>query len=1133
MKNKIIPIIITMCVLFNLLFINIYATEENGNENGNITELFSFEEEDIGYITVESGQFGKIISDRKTYINSSEPVNKVGECFLSTVDTESGEGNDEYTGIIKLKTFKVSMPYMALMIGGGLSDQIYVALCDLEGNELLRIKNYYSTENMTRVVVDLNEYMGQSVYLKVVDNSSDYYGFILLDDIKLCMTHEDADAIPESDYLFSEDFSSGVMPSGFTNSDGWKVLQDPDFDMVVRNNGYSGGSSLLTFGLPEWDNYSLSFRMKGMQQKMGAALHVNFRMQDADAINCYRAVIYESGDVAVREVVDGSANHEKITSGVLTNGIMSSNTVQIIVNGGLIELYINGQKCGQGNSDSYTSGQISFMAYNLQVDIDDIEVKKVKERVAVTGISVPENTINMQVGDIMKIVPDIVPENADNKTVKYISRNLDVVTITPEGIMRAINPGSAPLVIRTNDGNYEAELTINVNGEGFIDTVGHWAEKDIIYASAQGIVQGRGNGIFSPSDSVTEEEFLLMAERTYGVDCTDFGVSSTKNAITREKAFKVAAEGYKKYTGLLQPTIVESNFADKDEISDEYKEAIDFIYTLQIADGDENGNINPKSTITRAESAKILGQIKNRLTDDEIRFENDNADYGFGIRNSMHFKAYEPNRDIIYYVRQYHADDEGTVKVSLEGTNVEYYDEKEFQFKPGEFFEVDGSFKAEKNGIYILKYVYDDKDGIEIFNKSISIAVCNKADGAADDYFLYGMQPHFSFVFTRTHWDHNFEGMDKYGTLNLSFELMDWLGCNLVREGPSILSSEEEAALSPDEWSWLQSDEVVKMCDERGMYLLFGFNNKGAVIEPGYEGKGNWFTVPKTDDSVFDAISKCMDRYSYDRIIYEMGNEVNYPSYYIGTEQEYVDQYLDVTARIKNKNPNTLISSPGLVADGPGDDIIFYNGFKQAQQAGTMDYYAYHSHSDFQGFIDVSWAQVKGFLDESGLLWEGNALLDEAGLDMSDKQRQANEVMRKYLFAFGNNHKGVVFYLLRQYPEIAQAGGEGGFSMVSVNGDMRDVFVTYRVLIEQLNGTKSVSQISNEGIYAYRFEKQDSSVISVFADDKTKGKYFKVSGICKVLDMYGNEVESADKYEITEEPYYVVCESADSNITIE
>ena len=161
---------------------------------------------------------------------------------------------------------------------------------------------------------------------------------------------------------------------------------------------------------------------------------------------------------------------------------------------------------------------------------------------------------------------------------------------------------------------------------------GTWYYDYVTKAAAAGIINGKGNGIFDPEGNITRGDFALMTVRMLGVDvsgyttapfsdvkasdyymkaiayCAEKGIiggtgdgkfEPEKN-ILREEAAKIIAVALD-----LDGTTTEK-FKDDAKISNWAKGYVDACKAAGIFGGDEKGNFNPKSPITRAETAKIM-----------------------------------------------------------------------------------------------------------------------------------------------------------------------------------------------------------------------------------------------------------------------------------------------------------------------------------------------------------------------------------------------------------------------------------------------------------------------------------------------------------------------------------------------
>lgn len=164
-----------------------------------------------------------------------------------------------------------------------------------------------------------------------------------------------------------------------------------------------------------------------------------------------------------------------------------------------------------------------------------------------------------------------------------------------------------------------------------------WAVEAITQLTYRGVLNGKGERLFAPNDSITREEFakvicegfkfnLIYADCPFedvseddwaykyirsayiagivnGISDTEFGYGQN---ITREDLC-VMIERTLKAGDLTVPENSEANivFADDDSISDYAKESVYKLAAAGIVSGDGE-NFNPKACATRAEAAKIV-----------------------------------------------------------------------------------------------------------------------------------------------------------------------------------------------------------------------------------------------------------------------------------------------------------------------------------------------------------------------------------------------------------------------------------------------------------------------------------------------------------------------------------------------
>ena len=156
-----------------------YQITNGGFETGDLTG-WTLEGEKIGVVTNASGWW-----------NENLPYNKKGTYLFSGISDEAAKGT------LTSSAFTVGgSGYITFLLGGGGNPlECYVSIIDAEsGEELVRyanrlfndkgigiINNGSNLANMVMYKADLSEYMGRSLRIRIVDNSTSNWGLITAD----------------------------------------------------------------------------------------------------------------------------------------------------------------------------------------------------------------------------------------------------------------------------------------------------------------------------------------------------------------------------------------------------------------------------------------------------------------------------------------------------------------------------------------------------------------------------------------------------------------------------------------------------------------------------------------------------------------------------------------------------------------------------------------------------------------------------------------------------------------------------------------------------------------------------------------------------------------------------------------
>jgi len=85
--------------------------------------------------------------------------------------------------------------------------------------------------------------------------------------------------------------------------------------------------------------------------------------------------------------------------------------------------------------------------------------------VAVTGVKLEENSLTLGIGETKMLIATVLPVNATNKLVTWISTDITVATVTSSGQITALFVGETTIVVTTIDGNYSAKCAVTVVSE--------------------------------------------------------------------------------------------------------------------------------------------------------------------------------------------------------------------------------------------------------------------------------------------------------------------------------------------------------------------------------------------------------------------------------------------------------------------------------------------------------------------------------------------------------------------------------------------------------------------------------------------------------------------------------------------
>ena len=93
------------------------------------------------------------------------------------------------------------------------------------------------------------------------------------------------------------------------------------------------------------------------------------------------------------------------------------------------------------------------------------------QRTRVTGISFAQATMDVGLYGTITLQPVIAPADATDQTVSWTSSNTTVATVSRTGVVTALNIGQATITATTQDGGFEAEITIYVSSTASVGDI--------------------------------------------------------------------------------------------------------------------------------------------------------------------------------------------------------------------------------------------------------------------------------------------------------------------------------------------------------------------------------------------------------------------------------------------------------------------------------------------------------------------------------------------------------------------------------------------------------------------------------------------------------------------------------------
>ena len=110
------------------------------------------------------------------------------------------------------------------------------------------------------------------------------------------------------------------------------------------------------------------------------------------------------------------------------------------------------------------SGDVAITENKFTMPANNVTVKAVFENkeVPVTSVSLDKTEVTIEVGEEVKLIATVAPDNATDKSVTWSSSDTDVATVDQSGKVHAVAAGDATITVTTVDGNKTDTCAVKV-----------------------------------------------------------------------------------------------------------------------------------------------------------------------------------------------------------------------------------------------------------------------------------------------------------------------------------------------------------------------------------------------------------------------------------------------------------------------------------------------------------------------------------------------------------------------------------------------------------------------------------------------------------------------------------------------
>lgn len=298
------------------------------------------------------------------------------------------------------------------------------------------------------------------------------------------------------------------------------------------------------------------------------------------------------------------------------------------------------------------------------------------------------------------------------------------------------------------------------------------------------------------------------------------------------------------------------------------------------------------------------------------------------------------------------------------------------------------------------------------------------------------------------------------------------IGINTMRFGEEWASLEKE----PGQWSFDGLDRRVALAERFGLQIqmLIAYGNAFAAPRAAHEAyrkakaSGDpqaWlklFRAAPEDEFWRRLVFKLASRYRGRVAWYELWNEPDFSSFFLGSTDDYIRMLRSGYAEVKRADPKAKVMTGGfaMVARIPLREL---NPDLQervlAEASDSFDVHAYHEHSHIPAFVqavDGELTRMRRKLKQPRPLF-----FNETGMTsrLGDEKTQALAVVKKITVARSRGAIGYNWYDLRDDGTNPEEG-EHNYGLLTRDYQPKPSYAAYNELIRKMRGTRFVTSLA-------------------------------------------------------------------------